>query len=324
MMNFKNKKILVTGAAGFIGSNLTDKLLELGATVIGFDNLFNGRLENLEDALKNEQFKFVKGDIRDFNFLLEISREVNIIFHQAAFTSVPQSVLMPQSCNDVNINGALNILNTARINKIEKIIFASSSSVFGDEPTLPKKEDMKKNPKSPYAVSKLACEGYFQVYNQLYGVNTNILRYFNVYGPRQKDSHYSGVIAIWLGRIIRNEDLIINGDGQNSRDFTYIKDVIQSNLLTAEYGTPGEIFNIGANFPIKLIDLAKLMLKITNKENLNIIYSDPRPGDILHSYADISKAKELLKFEPGFNQEQGLRNYLKWYCNKYKVDLKIE
>jgi nucleoside-diphosphate-sugar epimerase len=323
-MKFKNKKILVTGAAGFIGSNLTDKLLELGAKVIGFDNLFNGHLENLDNALKNKQFQFIKGDIRDFNILLEISKDVDIIFHQAAFTSVPQSVLMPQSCNDVNINGVLNILNTARKNNIEKIIFASSSSVYGDNPALPKKEGMKKSPISPYAVSKLAGEGYFKVYSQIYGLNTTILRYFNVYGPRQKDSTYSGVIAIWLGRIIRNEDLIVFGDGQNSRDFTYIKDVIQANLLAAEYSPSGEIFNIGANSPIKLVDLAKLMLKITNKENLNIIYSDPRPGDILHSYADISKAIDLIKFEPEYLQEQGLRNYLKWYCNKYQVDLKID
>ncbi|MHA1986189.1 MAG: NAD-dependent epimerase/dehydratase family protein [Promethearchaeota archaeon] len=323
-MSFENRRFLVTGAAGFIGSNLTDNLLEMGAIVIGIDNLFNGRMENLENALKNKNFQFIKGDIRDINLLLDISKDVGIIFHQAAFTSVPQSVLMPQSCNDVNVNGVLNILNTAVKNNIEKVVFASSSSVYGDEPLLPKKEDMKKKPKSPYAVSKLAGEGYVQVYNQLYGINTTILRYFNVYGPRQKDSPYSGVIAIWLGRIIRNEDLVIFGDGQNSRDFTYIKDVVKTNILAAKYDTPGEAFNIGANSPIKLIDLAKLMLKITNKANLNIINSDPRPGDILHSYADISKAKELLKFEPEFIQEQGLREYLKWYKDKYKIDLKIE
>ena len=323
-MFFENKKVLVTGAAGFIGSNLTDKLLELGATVIGIDNLFNGRLENLDNAQKRKNFQFFKGDIRDINLLLDISIDVNIIYHQAAFTSVPQSVLMPQSCNDVNINGTLNILNAAKKNNIDKIIFASSSSVYGDEPSLPKKEDMKKNPKSPYAVSKLAGEGYVQVYSSLYGLNTTILRYFNVYGPRQKDSHYSGVIAIWLGRIIRNEDLIIFGDGQNSRDFTYIKDVVRANVLAAKLDKSGEIFNIGANSPIKLIDLARLMLKITNKENLNINYSDPRPGDILHSYADISKAKKLLKFEPEYIQEQGLKTYLKWYCSNYQIDLEID
>jgi len=323
-MSFENKRFLVTGAAGFIGSNLTDNLLEMGATVIGLDNFFNGRLENLDNARKNKNFQFFKGDVRDFNLLLDISKDIDTIYHQAAFTSVPQSVLMPQSCNDVNINGILNILNSARKNDIEKIIFASSSSVYGDEPSLPKKEDMKKNPKSPYAVSKLASEGYLQVYNHLYGLNTTILRYFNVYGPRQKDSPYSGVIAIWLGRIIRNEDLVIFGDGQNSRDFTYIKDIIKANILANKYDNPGEVFNIGANSPIKLIDLAKLMLKITNKENLKVIHSDPRPGDILYSYADISKAKELLKFEPEFIQEHGLRTYLKWYCNKYQINLKIE
>lgn len=323
-MTVENKRILVTGAAGFIGSNLTDSLLEMGAIVTGIDNLFNGRIENLETAQKNPNFKFFKGDIRDINLLLDITKDIDIIYHQAAFTSVPQSVLMPQSCNDVNVNGILNILNTARKNNIEKIIFASSSSVYGDEPSLPKKEDMKKLPKSPYAVSKLACEGYVRVYSHLYGLNTSTLRYFNVYGPRQKDSPYSGVIAIWLGRIIRNEDLIIFGDGQHSRDFTYIKDVIKANILAVKYDTPGEVFNIGANSPINLNDLAMLMLKITNKEMIKIIHSEPRPGDILHSYADISKAKKMLKFKPEFNQEQGLRNYLKWYQNKYKIDLNIE
>ncbi len=323
-MFFDKKKILVTGAAGFIGSNLIDKLLELDAIVIGIDNLFNGRIENLDKALKSKNFKFIKGDIRDINLLLEITKDINVIYHQAAFTSVPQSILMPHSCNDININGTLNILNAARINDIDKIIFASSSSVYGDEPSLPKKEDMKKNPKSPYAVSKLAGEGYVQVYNKIYGLNSTILRYFNVYGPRQKDSPYSGVIAIWLARIIRNEDLIIFGDGENSRDFTYIKDVVRANLLAAKFDTPGEIFNIGANSPIKLTDLARLMLKITKKESLNLNYMDFRPGDILHSYADISKAKKVIKFEPEYIQESGLKDYLKWYSINYKIDLEID
>ena len=223
----------------------------------------------------------------------------------------------------MNVNGVLNVLNAARRMDVEKIIFASSSSVYGDTPTLPKREDMRRIPISPYGVAKLASEAYMQVYHHVYGLKTTSLRYFNVFGPRQRDSPYSGVIAIWLGNIIRDDDLIVFGDGKNSRDFTYIKDVVQANILAAEHDAPGEILNIGANLPISLTELAKLMLKITNKEHLNIIYTDPRPGDIIHSYADISKAMEQIKFKPQFNQEQGLKDYFKWYSNKYGIELQI-
>ncbi len=323
-MKIKDKRILVTGAAGFIGSNLTHYLLELGANVIGIDNFFNGRLENLDEALNHKNFQFHKGDIRDFNFLLDIFKDIDIIYHEAAFTSVPQSTKMPESCNDVNINGTLNLLNASRKRDVEKIIFASSSAVYGDTPTLPKKEEMPRIPISPYGVSKLTCESYMQVFHQVYGLNTISLRYFNVFGPKQQDSPYSGVIAIWLGQIIRNECLIIFGDGNQSRDFTYIKDVIQANILAAENKLSGEIFNIGAGSPIKLLDLAKLMLKLTNKEELEIIHEPPRSGDIIHSFADISKAIEILKFQPKYTQEQGLRDYFQWFCKKYKFDLKIK
>ncbi|MFW9948184.1 MAG: NAD-dependent epimerase/dehydratase family protein [Candidatus Odinarchaeota archaeon] len=310
-MFFKGKKILITGAAGFIGSNLTDKLLELGASVIGIDNFFNGNRTNLESALKNKNFQFYRGDIRDFNFLLDISRDIEIIYHQAAFTSVPQSILMPESCTDINIKGTLNILNIARKNDIKKVIFASSSSVYGNISSLPSNEEMERKPISPYGVTKLTCESYMLVYSQIYGIKTITLRYFNVYGPRQKDSPYSGVIAIWLGNIKRDEDLIIFGDGNNSRDFTYVKDVVQANILASKKDLSGEIFNIGAGSPITLTELAKLMLKISGKENLKIRYTEPRVGDIVNSYADISKAKEFLGFQPKYNQEEGLKDFFK-------------
>lgn len=311
-MDFKGKKVLVTGAAGFIGSNLTDRLLELGANVIGMDNLFNGRLDNLKQAQQSDNFTFYKGDIRDYNFLLDVSKDIEIIYHQAAFTSVPQSILMPESCNNVNVNGTLNVLNAARKSGVQQIIYASSSSVYGDVATLPAKESMNRKPISPYGVSKLACEAYMSAYSSTYDIKTVGLRYFNVYGPRQKDSPYSGVIAIWLGRIERDEDLIVFGDGKNSRDFTYIQDVVQANLLAAETDKKGEIFNIGAGSPIDLTSLARLLLKLTNKPNLGIVYTDPRPGDIVNSYADISKARDLLGFAPKYDQESGLKDYLNW------------
>ncbi|MFW9827702.1 MAG: SDR family oxidoreductase [Candidatus Thorarchaeota archaeon] len=323
-MSFEGKNILVTGAAGFIGSNLTHELVDLGANVIGIDNLYNGRIENLEELSNNKAFRFIKGDIRDLNFLIELFKDIDIIYHKAAFTSVPQSILMPETCNNINVNGTLNVLNAARIRDIEKIIYASSSSVYGDTPTLPKKEDMLRNPISPYGVAKLACEGYMQAYYQVYGLKTVSLRYFNVFGPRQINSPYSGVIAIWLGRIIDNKELIIYGDGEQSRDFTYIKDIIKANLLATEYDVSGEIINLGAGNPITITNLAKLMLKLTKKEILNIIYTDPRPGDIKHSFADISRAKELIKFQPQYNQEEGLKDYFNWYRKKYGINLTIE
>jgi len=311
-LTIKDKKILITGVAGFIGSNIADVCLDLGAEVIGIDNFFNGSINNLNNAFKSKDFQFVKGDIRDSSLMLEITKDVDILYHAAAFTSVPQSILMPETCNDVNINGTLNILNAARKNDIEKIIFSSSSSVYGDSVKLPLTEDMPRNPISPYGTSKLACESYMQSFYHVYNLKTLILRYFNVYGPRQRDSPYSGVIAIWLGNIARNEPLVIFGDGENSRDFTYVKDVISINLLAAEHKVSGEIINVGAGSPISLNDLANLLLKLSNKQDLPIKHSKPRPGDIKHSYADISKAKTLLNFTPKYNQEIGLENYLNW------------
>ena len=323
-MFYENKKVLVTGAAGFIGCNLTDRLLELGSEVIGVDNLFNGRLENLDEAMKNNKFQFHKGDVRDLNFLLDVFEDVDIVYHEAAFASVPQSVKMPENCNDVNVNGILNVLNAARRMDVEKVVFASSSSVYGETPGLKKNEEMRRVPISPYGAAKLACEAYMQVYYHVYGLKTVCLRYFNVYGPRQRDdSPYTGVIAIWFNRARNNQNLIVFGDGEQSRDFTFVKDVVQANLLAGEKNVPGEIFNIGAGNPITLNNLGKLILQLTGKEHLKLEYTDPRPGDIKHSYADLTKAKNLLGFQPKYKQEEGLREYFNWYINKNNLDLRI-
>jgi UDP-glucose 4-epimerase len=318
-MMLKDKRILITGVAGFIGSNLADRCLELGANVIGIDNMFNGSIHNLKNALLSKDFKLIKGDIRDYSLLLEISKDIEIIYHVGAFTSVPQSILMPETCNAVNVNGTINILNVARKNDIEKVIFSSSSSVYGDSNKLPLNEDMPRNPISPYGTSKLAGESYMQSFHHIYGLKTLILRYFNVFGPRQKDSPYSGVIAIWIGKIQRNEPLIIFGNGNNSRDFTYVKDVVQGNLLAGEKNVSGEIFNIGAGSPISLNDLAGLLLRLTDRQDLSVTHTDPRPGDIIHSYADISKAKNLLDFIPQYDQKSGLIEYLSWISKNNDV-----
>jgi len=296
----------------------------LGAHVVGVDNLFNGRLENLEDAMKNKKFEFHKGDVRDLNFLLDLFEDTEIVYHEAAFASVPQSVKMPENCNDVNVNGILNVLNAARRMDVEKVIFASSSSVYGDAKTLKKTEDMRRVPISPYGVAKLACEAYMQVYHHVYGLKTTSLRYFNVFGPRQRDdSPYTGVIAIWFNRARNNQDLIVLGDGEQSRDFTYVEDVIQANILAGEKDAPGEILNIGAGNPITLTELGKLILKLTGKENLKLVYTDPRPGDIKHSFADLTKVKTLLGFQPKYKQEEGLRKYFEWYVKRYNIDMNL-
>lgn len=302
----EGKKILVTGAAGFIGSNLVDELLANGAIVIGLDNMFNGNIENLQSALKSPNFTFIKGDVRDLDALLNIMIDVQIVYHEAAFTSVSQSIKIPQLCNDVNVGGTINILNAARIRDVERVIFASSSAVYGDTPSLPKHEQMALMPISPYGVSKLAAESYCVVYYEVYGLETVALRYFNVFGPRQKDSPYSGVIAIFLSKIMHDINPTIFGDGTQSRDFTYVKDVIRANMLAAiSKKAVGKAINIASGKPITLTELTNIMLKTCNKEYLAIEYSDKRAGDILHSYADTRLAKETLDFEPYYDAESG-------------------
>ena len=313
-MSFLEKRILVTGSAGFIGSNLVYALLEHRASVVGLDNLYNGKLENLKQAIKSSNFTFYKVDIRDYSFLMEICKDIDIIFHEAAFASVPDSIEMPLSCNTNNINGTLNILECARKNDVKTIVFASSAAVYGEISTLPMRENMNTLPISPYGVSKLACEKYLHVYSQLYGLNTISLRYLNVYGPRQDISPYSGVISKWLGMIYNNQNLIIDGDGEQVRDFIYIKDIINANLLAAtKNNISGEVFNIGTGIIISINDLAKLMINVCGKNNIKIEYTTPRPGDIREGSADIYKAKRILGFEPKYSVNSGLKDYYEWY-----------
>jgi nucleoside-diphosphate-sugar epimerase len=314
MSQVEGKRILVTGAAGFIGSNLTDALLEQGAEVFGIDNMFNGRMENLEKAMKHPQFKFQKADIRDFDAMLHIMKDIEIVFHEAAFTSVPQSIQMPQLCNDVNVAGTLNILNAARVLDTKKILFASSSSVYGDTPTLPKHEEMHLDPISPYAVSKEAGEAYMVSYHRVYGLDTTCLRYFNVFGPRQKDSPYSGVIAIFLARIFEGKNPCIYGDGTQSRDFTYVKDVINANILAATTKrAAGQVMNAAAGKPISMNELTQIMIDESGQKGLKIEHGPVRTGDILHSFGDLTRAKEILGYEPKYDAVSGFRELLEIY-----------
>lgn len=318
MNSIRDKRILVTGAAGFIGSNLTDELLKIGVDVIGIDNLFNGIMENLKEALKNPNFSFHKVDIRDEKKILDICKDIDIIYHEAAFVSVPESIKDPIKCNDININGTLNLLECGRKLDIDALVFASSGAVYGETDLLPMKEKNVALPLSPYGASKLACEHYLHSYFKIYGLNTIALRYLNVYGPRQIISPYSGVIAKWIGRINRNEDLIIYGDGEQLRDFIYIKDVIEANLLaaTSKDSIGGENFNIGIGNPININYLANIMKQQTNSEHLKIIYTEARIGDIRDGTTDTSKAKKILKFKPKYSIENGIKDYLEWLKEK--------
>lgn len=313
------KKILVTGAAGFIGSNIIDFLIENGSSVIGIDNLINGKMENINNVIDNPNFTFYKADIRDQTFLHEICKEIGIIFHEAALASVPESIQNPISYHDVNVKGTLNLLETARRNDVNSIVFASSGAVYGNPVTLPMMEKMNTFPISPYGVSKLACEKYLSVYSSLYGFKTISLRYLNVYGPRQEISPYSGVISKWLGQLYQNKDLLIYGDGEQRRDFIYIQDIIQANILAAKSEKVSNgVFNIGTGINITINRLADIMKKLWGNEKVQIRYTDERLGDIKEGTADVSKAKKLLNFNPNYDLESGLKDYMNWYKNQLK------
>ena len=327
VLMIKNKKILITGAAGFIGSNLTDKLLKLDNEVVGIDSLITGNLNNLDDALRKPNFKFIQDDLCDLDTFNKLNDEqFDVIFHQAALPSVSKSIKFPLLTNNNNVNATINLLEYARKNDIEKFIYASSSSVYGDSPQLPKSTSMHTKPISPYGVSKLAGEYYTYVYYKIYGLKTVSLRYFNVYGPRQSYNQYSGVITIFFNRVINNQPPIIFGTGEQTRDFTYIDDVVNANIIAVKTkNVEGNVFNIANGSQTSINDLALKIISIANK-NLKPIYQKPRLGDILHSLADISETKLLLKFSPSYSIDSGLKKYYNWLINKkskYKSSLGI-
>ena len=285
--------------------------------MIGIDNLFNGNLKNLELALNNNKFTFYKADIRDFSFLLKICEDIDIIYHLAAFTSVPESIIMPRSCNDINITGTFNLLECARIKDVNTLILSSSGAVYGELKVLPMKEDMPTNPISPYGVSKLAGEKYLFQYSKSYGLNTVSLRYQNVYGPRQDMSPYSGVISKWLRNLQKSENFIIFGDGEQIRDFVYVKDVVDANFKAAiTKNVAGEVFNIGSDTKITINDLANTMKELWENTGIEIIYGEPRLGDIKKGYADITKARLLLNYKPKYDIHSGIIDYINWIKSK--------
>ena len=303
------KKVIVTGGAGFIGSHLTDLLLSRGYHVIIIDDFSTGKMANIEPLLKNKKVDFIQGSITELPLLQNLFQGVDFVFHQAALSSVPRSIEDPLSTSKVNITGTLNVLLAARDNNVKKVIYASSSSVYGDTPTLPKREDMVSNPQSPYALTKLVGEYYCRVFHQIYGLPSICLRYFNVYGPRQdSDSQYAAVIPIFIAKLSQDKPPIIYGDGEQTRDFTFVKDVIQANIIGAESDACG-VFNIGRGENSTLNDLAKTIINLVGKD-LQSEYQPPRVGDVRDSLADISKAR-AIGYEPQYSLDKGLRETIK-------------
>lgn len=311
----KGTLFLVTGGAGFIGSNLCEVLLNKGYRVRCLDDLSNGKQSNIDLFLGDANFTFIKGDIRNLETCMDVCDGVNYVLHQAAWGSVPRSVEMPLLYEEINIRGTLNMMEAARQNGVKKFIYASSSSVYGDEPNLPKQEGREGNLLSPYAITKMVDEEYGKIYSKLYGLETYGLRYFNVFGKRQDpNGAYAAVIPKFIKQLMNGERPTINGDGKQSRDFTYIENVIEANLKAckAPREVAGEAFNIAYGGREYLIDVYYALCKALGK-NIEPIFGPERKGDIRHSNADINKAKKLLGYNPMWSFEKGIEAAIEWY-----------
>ncbi len=308
-------KILVTGGAGFIGSNLAEELIKQGARVSILDNLTTGFTENLEE-IKGD-FEFIKGDLNDDEKLKKSLEDVEIVFHQAALPSVPRSVENPLETHQACVNGTFNLLLKAKQQGIRRVIYAASSSAYGNQKTLPKVETMIPCPLSPYAAAKLMGEYYCQVFSRVYGLETICLRYFNVFGPKQNpSSQYSGVISRFIDSLMSNNRPIIYGDGEQSRDFTYIANVVDANIKASQtYKGIGEVINVANGERITLNDLLDTLKVITGRNDINADYQTERKGDVKHSQADNTRAREWLRYEKLFDLESGLRQTIEWWAS---------
>lgn len=307
---------LVTGGAGFIGSNLCEAILDLGYTVRCLDNLSTGKKSNMQSFMDNPSFTFIEGDIRDFDTCLLACEGVDFVLNQAAWGSVPRSIEMPLLYEEINIRGTLNMMEAAHRQGVKKFVYASSSSVYGDEPNLPKTEGREGNLLSPYALTKRADEEYGKLYTRLYGLDTYGMRYFNVFGRRQDpDGAYAAVIPKFIKQLLKGEAPTINGDGKQSRDFTYIENVIEANLKAclAPSSAAGQAFNIAYGGREYLIDIYMGLTKALGKEDIKPNFGPDRKGDIKHSNADISKAQRLLGYAPEYSFKDGIKLAIDWY-----------
>lgn len=305
-------RFLVTGGAGFIGSNIVEELLQRGEQVRVLDNFSTGKRENL--AAFQEHIELVEGDLRDLATVRRAVAGMDYVLHQAAIPSVPRSVDDPLENDLVNVVGTLNLLVAARDAGVKRVVFASSCAVYGDDPILPKREDMLPQPKSPYAASKLAREHYCRAFSEVYGLETVALRYFNVFGPRQDPaSDYAAVIPLFVTRLLRGQAPTIHGDGLQSRDFVYVANVVQANWLAATTpGIAGRVFNIAYGKRCTLLDLSDILNDILGTR-IAPLHDDPRPGDVRHSQADISAAQRALGYRVVVDFAEGLRRTVEWY-----------
>jgi UDP-glucose 4-epimerase len=304
---------VVTGGGGFIGSHIVEELLRRRETVKIVDNFSTGKRENVA-PFKNDA-EVIETDVADAKNLADIVRGADYVIHQAAIPSVPKSIIDPVKSHHANVNGTLNLLVACRDEGVKRVVFASSSSLYGDSPTLPKHEGMMPNPLSPYGAQKLFAETYCQVFTKAYGLETVSLRYFNVFGPRQDaTSQYSGVLALFIPAVLQGRRPTIYGDGLQSRDFTYVQNVVEANLLACTVpGVGGMVFNIACGDRVTLNSMLQDINKILGKD-ISAIYAEPRAGDIKHSQADIARAREHLRFEPKFGFQEGLRCTIEWYA----------
>lgn len=309
----KNKVVVVTGGVGFIGSNLVEELTKDNEVIV-IDDLSTGKRENIDES----KVEFVQGSITDLELLKKVFEDVDYVFHQAAIPSVQRSVENPLATNEVNVKGTLNVLIAAKVNGVKKVIYASSSSVYGDTPELPKRENMSPNPLSPYAVSKLTGEYYCNAFSEVYDLKTVCLRYFNVLGPKQNpSSEYAAVIPKFITRVMRKQPPIIYGDGNQTRDFTFVKDVVRANILAMERDAKG-IFNVAYGKRTSINELASKIMETVSLE-MEPVHDKPRPGDIRHSLADISLAKDKLGYKPKYSLEEGLEETIKWFQKNFFV-----
>lgn len=303
---------LVTGGAGFIGSHIVEELLTRGSRLRVLDNFSSGKKENLSRVI--DRIDLMEGDIRDISTCARAVKDIDVIFHQAAMTSVPGSVEEPAACNAVNVSGTLNVLMAAKEAGVKRVVFASSSSIYGDEPEVPNREDELGIPQSPYAVSKRTGEIYCQMYTKLFGFETACLRYFNVFGPRQDPrSQYAAAIPIFINQMLHGSSPVIYGDGEQTRDFVFVRNVVEANLLAAQADKAvGQVVNIAGGERITINELVAAIGRILG-ESISAEYAPERPGDIKHSYACIDKAGEKLHYKPEITFQEGLRQTINWY-----------
>ena len=308
-------KVLVTGGAGFIGSNLASELIRQGAKVNIIDNLITGFRENLEEI--QGDFEFIEGDLNDDKKLQQALEGVEIIFHQAALPSVPRSVDNPAETHDACVNATFNTLLKAKEAGVRRVVYAASSSAYGDQPISPKVETMRPEPLSPYAVAKLVGEYYAQVFYRAYGLETLCLRYFNVFGPRQNpSSQYSGVISRFVDALSKGESPVIYGDGEQTRDFTFVANVVNANIRASQTDKGiGEVMNVANGEAISLNELFKVLQILLERQDIQVRYEAPRTGDIIHSLADNSKAVEYLDYQKIIGLEDGLSKTIEWWRN---------